>query len=250
MAIIGGSLTHLERAFASVGWFIPAYAAHGFLSSLGAKILNSVGSFTQDELEHALSALYSREGLAAMVCSRYPITPVLANYQGTIAEAVEAHFLGLHHVAVAGLVPVVEGAGRELLSSRGLTGRRIKEVFLVLAQDCKNQRVGNTGEVCSMMDSFSSFAENVLYVNSDTYPFLDGTNRHGITHGSYRDKDYGRPINFYKTIGAVDFLSFVSAFKANISWLAPDTSIESRRLAAYYRTLEVTRSTRTDQWPK
>jgi hypothetical protein len=242
-ATIMGTLGHLERAFTSVGWFIPPYAALGFLSSLGARILNSQGCFTQDDLESALGALYSTDGLAAMVCSRYPITPVIVEYQHTIAEAVEAHFLGLHHVAVAGLVPVIEGAGRELLKSRGLAGQSVKEVFSALAADCKKQGVGNTGEVCSMMDSFSSFTENVLYANSDTYPFLDGTNRHGITHGKYRDKDYGRPINFYKTVGAVNFLAFVSAFKANISWLAPDVSDESRRLAAYYRALSFARST-------
>jgi hypothetical protein len=67
---------------------------------------------------------------------------------------------------------------------------------------------------------------------------MDGTNRHGITHGSFRDCDYGKPINFYKTIGAVDFLSFVSAFRANISWFGSDTTDESERLASYYRKLQ------------
>jgi hypothetical protein len=90
----GGTLSHLERAFTSVGWFIPPYAAHGYLGSLGAKILNSQGSFTQDDLESALGSLYSADGLAAMVCSRYPITPVIVDYEQTIAEAIEAHFLG------------------------------------------------------------------------------------------------------------------------------------------------------------
>jgi hypothetical protein len=241
----GGTLSHLERAFTSVRWFIPPYAAHGYLGSLGAKILNSQGSFTQDDLESALGSLYSADGLAAMVCSRYPITPVIVDYEQTIAEAIEAHFLGLHHVAVAGLVPVIEGAGRELLKSRGLVGRSVKDVFSALAEDCKKQGVGNTGEVCSMMDSFSYFTEKVLYANSDAYPFLDGTNRYGIAHGKYRDTDYGRPINFYKTVGAVNFLAFVSAFNANISWFSPDVSDESQRLAAYYRTLSLARRVRT-----
>jgi hypothetical protein len=42
-------------------------------------------------------------------------------YQETIAEAILAHFSGLRHVAVGGLILVVEGIGRELARQRGLT---------------------------------------------------------------------------------------------------------------------------------
>ena len=240
--MIVGTLPHFEKAFKSVGWFLPPYAKMGFLSSLAADILKLDGSFTQADLERSLATLYEAEGLAAMVCSRYPITPVIADYKETISESIKAHFLSLHHVAVAGLVPVIEGAGRELLSQRGLSGSGVRGVFSELAKDCKRESIeknlGASGEVVSMMDSFSCFTHNVLYVDSGAYQFLDGTNRHGISHGTYRDRDYGKPINFYKTIRAVDFLAFVSAFRANISWFAPDISAESQRLAAYYRSLQ------------
>jgi hypothetical protein len=73
-----------------------------------------------------------------------------------------------------------------------------------------------------------------FFAESTLYPFTDGTNRHGIAHGAYSDSDYGSPINFYKTIAAVDFLTFVSSFKANLSWLAPNSTPESMKLAAYY----------------
>lgn len=240
-----GTLLHFEKAFASVGWFLPPYATMGFLSSLASEILRQDNSFSQADLEKSLASLYGTEGLAAMVCSRYPITPVIADYKETIAESIEAHFLGLHHVAVAGLVPVIEGAGRELLRQRELSGDGVRSVFSELAKDCKRESLeknfGASGEVASMMDSFSWFSHNVLYVDSSMYQFLDGTNRHGISHGAYRDQDFGKPINFYKTIGAVDFLAFVSAFRANISWFAPDTCSESQHLAAYYRSLQTIR---------
>ncbi len=237
-----GALQHFEKAFSSVGWFLPPYAAMGFLSTMAAEILRKGSGFSQRDLEQWLALLYGADGLAAMACSRYPITPVIADYKETIAESIEAHFLGLHHVAVAGLVPVIEGAGRELLAKRGLSCKSVRGVFSALATDCKREsiekNIGATGEIVSMMDSFVSFTTNVLYVDSEKYPFIDGTNRHGITHGSFRDSDYGKPINFYKTIGAVDFLAFVSAFRASISWFAPDVTAESERLAGYYRKLQ------------
>lgn len=241
-----GTLPHFENAFSSVGWFLPPYAAMGFLSAMAAEILRKGNEFGQGDLEKWLAHLYGADGLAAMVCSRYPITPVIAEYKETIAESIEAHFLGLHHVAVAGLVPVIEGAGRELLASRGLSCKSVRGVFSELASDCKREsiekKIGATGEIVSMMDSFANFTNNVLYVDSEKYPFIDGTNRHGITHGSFKDGDYGSPINFYKTIGAVDFLAFVSAFRAAISWFAPEVTAKSGRLASYYSELQGIRS--------
>jgi hypothetical protein len=86
-----------------------------------------------------------------------------------------------------------------------------------------------------MMDSFVDFAKNHLYINSNYYVLTDKTNRHGILHGAYSDNDYGAPINFYKSIAAVDFLCFVSAFRAHISWFAPSQTERSREIGNYYK---------------
>lgn len=234
---------YLADAFARVGWFTPAYATIGFLSRLAAEINRRGDDFTQQDLEDWLALLYSADGLAAMVATRYPQTPIVSDFQQTISEAVEAHFLGLHHIAVAGLVPVIEGVGTALLADRGLGPfRDIKPVIERLAKSCKEEsiakRIGAADEIVSMMDSFNRFAQDVLYIGSKNYPFDDKTNRNGIAHGAYRDRDYGSPLNFYKTIGAVDFLCFVAAFRASISWLAPDASLESQRLCDRYRMLQ------------
>jgi hypothetical protein len=60
-----------------------------------------------------------------------------------------------------------------------------------------------------------------VYIHSDCYGFEEKTNRHGILHGAYADADYDAPINFYKTIAAIDFLCFVAAFRARLPCLAP-----------------------------
>jgi hypothetical protein len=247
------NLDHFEKAFQSVGWFIPPYAQMGYISQLVAKILNHPQPLTPDELSVELSPLYSAHNLAAMVCSRYPIVPILSEYKQTIGESIEAHFLGLHHVAATGLVPVVEGAGRRLLESRVAQpvaqNQSIKDVIVELATYCKMQsrmgQAGHAGEVESMMNSFAWFAKNVLFADSATHGFIDNTNRHGMAHGFYRDSDYGKPINFYKIIAAVEFLAFVSSFTANVSWFAPDLTDQSFQLAKHYIKLEKIQHERT-----
>jgi hypothetical protein len=174
-----------------------------------------------------------------MVVERYTATPYVGDYKIIIAEAAEAHFLGLNHVAVSGLMPVIEGAGKKIADSRNVTWTSITNVFVNLANDCKNDvirnNIGAVGEILSMMDSFIEFAKNHLYINSNNYALPDNTNRHGILHGAYGDVDYGAPINFYKSISAIDFLCFISAFKASISWLAPSPTQQSQNLSAHYK---------------
>ncbi len=109
---------------------------------------------------------------------------------------------------------MIEGAGKQLATQRGLTAGDGQAIFAALAEDCKQEFVSRNmralDEIESMMDSFVFFMKNYMYVNSSLYPLVDKTNRHGITHGAYTDADYGRPLNFYKTIAAIDFLAFVS----------------------------------------
>jgi hypothetical protein len=246
-----GKLPHWEQAFSQVGWFIPPYIQMGVLANIASEIHSRGSLYTQDDLERGLMMLYGPRALAAMVMHRYNIAPVIQNYRETIAEAVEAHFFGLDHIAVGGLIPVIEGAGRQLAKLRNLrlTGKvSVSDLFFHLADDCKqqsiNQNMGEPGEVTSMMDSFVKFIKNYMYTNSSLYALVDRTNRHGISHGAYTDADYGRPLNFYKTIAAVDFLTFVASFSANISWLGPNETPESKKLAAYYVALLTTRSRR------
>ena len=234
------TLDHFKAPFNSVGWFIPPYVMLAFLGRLAKDISVKGSNFTQSDLEAWLSQVYSPDHLAAMVSERYSVTPYINEYQGIIAQSVEAHFLGLDHVAVSGLMPVIEGAGKKIAKSRDVpwVNKSSINIFIDLAEDCKadaiKNNLGAVGEVVSMIDSFTDFAKNHLYISSDKYPLPDNTNRHGILHGAFSDVDYGKPINFYKAISAIDFLCFISAFRANISWLAPNYTERARSLSKYY----------------
>lgn len=233
-----GTLEYFRSTLGSVGWFIPPYITMGFLSRVCADIHKKGALFNQDDLEQMLALAYSPSNLAAMVTERYPITPFVQDYKVIISEAVQAHFMGLDHIAVGGLMPVIEGAAKRIAADRGVTFRHIRPGFKALAGDCKRDAIQNNkgavGELVSMMDSFSDFTERNMYIGSEKYPHPDMTNRHGILHGAYADEDYGKPINFYKSIAAIDFLCLISAFKAHVSWMSPDSTAESSSLALFY----------------
>jgi hypothetical protein len=234
------NIEHFKQAFNRVGWFIPPYVPAVYLSLLHRHITNPDGAFDNSHLEQWLALVYSDENLSAMVLHRYAATPFVCEYKSTIGEAIEAHFMQLHHVAVAGLLPVIEGITLKLADDHSVQPSRERAPrFRELAARCKREvtekDIGDVEQVVTMIDSFMVFTEQHLYANSSGSMSGDRTNRHGILHGAYTDIDYGKPINFYKVIAAVDFLCFLSAIRASVSWLAPDSTMESKRLASHYR---------------
>jgi hypothetical protein len=234
----GLSLDHEKKIFNSVGWFLPTLVSVGYIQSVARSITNKGSAFSQTDLQECLAGIYSADNLAAMVTERYPIVPYVQDYKTIIAEAAEAHFCGLDHVAVAGLLPAVEGTGKKL-AERMEVKFSSTNAFVELATKCKKHvllhNIGAVGEIASMLDSFAEFTRKHLYAHSERYVLEDNTNRHGILHGDYTDADYGLPINFYKTIGAVDFMCFVSGLTSPFHCFAPNPTERSQALAGYWR---------------
>jgi hypothetical protein len=235
-----GSHPHWEKQVGRVGWFIPPYASTGWLDTV-VKIIEQTGEkFDQADLQNILAMLYTSSNLASMVLNRYPKIPVVNEYKVIIAESAEAHFLRLDHIAAAGLVPVVEGIGRKLAKSNGVDNGSVSKTFCALAEHCKNhvitRQIGAVSEIVTMLDSFASFTKEFLFTSSPKYTLEDGTNRHGMTHG-FCDTEYGSPLNFYKIISAVNFLTFISSLYYGGSGFVPDDTDESKRLALYYEQL-------------
>jgi len=114
-----------------------------------------------------------------------------------------------------------------------------KDVFRALANETKHdvlkRNIGVTKEIVGMIEGFLHFIESYSYENSQAYPLVDKANRHGIAHGAYTDAEYGKPINFYKTISAVDSLTFIASLRMQKkSGFAPEAPHESKALAARY----------------
>jgi hypothetical protein len=236
-----GSQSRLVEKLHQVGWLIPPYVSVARIHHI-ARIIEVAGTnFGQQELEQVLSALFTPEILATMVLNRYPQTPVIQEFQVIISEGVAAHFLKLDHIAASGLVPVVEGATRRLAEKHGLQARKFMGTLSGLVEHCKThvteKRIGNVIEIMSMLESFEMFLSKVLFVNTDDYAFTDGTNRHGMAHGLFADAAFGSPLNFYKILTAINFLTFMSALYFGGSGFVPDETPQSLALARHYHAL-------------
>jgi hypothetical protein len=227
--------------FTSVGWFIPSHSTMGYISSIAKEIKDS----EQPNIEPFLKRLYSSINLAAMVTERYPIVPHICDYKDIISESIEAHFLGLNYAAVTTLMPVVEGVGNKLVEEwdierkfRNGKNKGTRTLFSDLAKKCReyviDNELGAVSEIVPALEAFEHYLKNNFYISSTKYSFEDKTNRHGILHGSFKDVDYGVPMNFYKTIGAVEFLCFIISLKEPISFFAPAPTEKSYQLATYY----------------
>lgn len=246
--VFEGSLKDLAVPFYKVGWFIPPYITLGFLSDLAHEINQRGASFSQSDLQIALSEIYSPSHLAVMVTERYKLAPFVKDFRETISESIEAHMLGLNHIAVSGLMPAIEGISRKLLVDRNKKSKAIKGLLMIIAKDCireaREKTMGDLGEITSMMQSFAYFADHFLFIDSAMYGLTDRTNRHGLSHGHYDDKEYGQPISFYKLIATIDFLTFISSFRARISWWFPNPTPACVTRLDYYRLLIDTSSQR------
>lgn len=229
-----GSLDSYAEELGRHGLMIPPFSNMGILHEL-IQIIREGPMDMDERLSAVLSQIYTPSHLAAMVVSRYAHTNVIALYAETISEAIEAHLLGLDHVAVAGLMPVIEGVVVRLSLLHGISAKKnTKQKFASLVscaiERTNTVRTGDFQQVDSMLKAFLNFLENYFWEGSSNYPLPDRTNRHGILHGAYSDADYGYPINFYKTLTALDMLSWISEFQP----FQPKPTPDSEALAAYY----------------
>lgn len=245
-----GSLGYFEEVFGKYGLMIPVFSNFGILQDLCAE-LAGVENPSDEEVQSVLSMVYTPGHLAAMVLSRYPIVPFVSDFKVSIAESVEAHFLGLGHVAVAGLMPVVEGVGRRLYEHKKLGPRRgngIVNRFNALTDlaiaEVNEQKLGDYAEVHSMLNSFRVFLGGFFYTDSEAYPISDKTNRNGVAHGAYDDGDFGSPLNFYKTIGAIDMLCLIATFQV----FPPKATPESNALAMHYQSIRNLNNYNRHKW--
>jgi predicted nucleotidyltransferase len=233
------ALKTASAAFHQMGWFLPPFYSRATLETLAEKIIAGGPHYPVDRFEAEVQMLFGPRSLTAMVLGRYPQDRVLSEFADSISQAVEAHLMGMNHVAVAGLMPVVEGAGRRLAVERGLIPdprghESIRRVFGDLIRDYRREVVehgwGATDVVVAILNSFSEFLTDRFYAPSAEHGQADNTNRNGVLHGFYPDAQSGRALTFYKTLSAIDLLSFVGGMQTSF-WMGTSATPNSDRLA-------------------
>jgi hypothetical protein len=163
----------------------------------------------------------------------------ICDFKVQIAEAVEAWHAGLHHAAVATMIPVLEGIIRKVAKggSRDIgsgTKKLIDELDELIAKEDRSPH--RYGERIVMLTGLRDFFAERLLKKTDDYDGLDQLNRHGILHGIF--EKYGAAVNFLRLITLLDLLCFAMVLAHGGSCFAPDRTPESQKLAEYYRTLK------------
>lgn len=240
----------IKEEFNKIGWFIPPYIPLGKITRTFFKIGN-IDNFHQDDLELILGELYTPSFLSLMLIERYSKLNNTKEYKLIIKESIEAHFLGLNYVAISGLLPAIEGIIHNLIKNFNIEIKpkknggkigikdKVREIIIF----CIDTKIGKLDETEPMLESFLYYIENHLFIKSTEYILDDKTNRHGILHGEFSDKDYGKKINFYKVITVLNMLCFIASYKESFSWLGPEKSKESIIFELYlYRLLEINNS--------
>jgi hypothetical protein len=229
-------LQRAAAAFKSVDWVVPAYFSVGHASRIGGAIERAEGDSKQEVLRAVLPRMYSADHLAAMLLGLYSVQIYVRDFRGPIADSIEAAFSGLWHAAITTLVPVIEGVLKKMAAERPEPPPKGQKSWLILeldeligketsSPDCFDERV-------LMLAALRDSCATRLYITTEKYQGLDQLNRHGILHGIF--DDYGDAINFYRLISILELLCFALSMRHGGSCFAPESTAESRELAAYY----------------
>jgi hypothetical protein len=233
---------HADRwlqAFKEVDWLVPAWQSVGYLDLLARAIDSAPPGGKLDVMRLALSATYTPDRLARMFLDRYCKIMHVRDFSRQIDESFKAHFLGMKHVAITGLVPVIEGIVRKMaLRQHRDVGKGTRK--LVAELDHLVEREKNSPhryeERLAMLEGLRDFIRDRFLESTDAYAGLDQLNRHGILHGIF--DQYGDVNNFYRLVTILDLLCFsVGLIEGGVSCFAPEATPEAAKLAAHYKGL-------------
>ena len=237
--VSANGIDRLASIFKEVDWVVPAYISLGTLSLFGGMIEQAPPEKKQAVLETTLRAIYDERHFASFLLGLYDRTCHVRDFKVQIAEAIEAWHVGLHHAAVATMVPVLEGVIRKIArESQREVGSGTKKVIAELNELIarEDRSPGRFEERIVMLTGLRDFFSERLLIHTDDYDGLDQLNRHGILHGIF--EQYGNAVNFLRLITLLELICFAMVLAHGGSSFAPDGTPESNRLADRYRRLK------------
>jgi hypothetical protein len=220
-------LQYVADACRSADLVIPPYFRVGFLFA-AAKVINDASEDDKQIAGNAfLRSLYTHSDIAQLVTGVLAKRSAFQPYHQQIVECVEAYALGLHHVAITGLLPCIEGLVRQLgvdfglsvkddVSIRSLVNlfKRLKksEVELMfdgyswIPSEINITLLEHFHERVQMYESISAYMLGRLYLHTDVAPVHLTLNRNGISHGFFTG--YANAGNFLRLFNLLVLLSF------------------------------------------
>lgn len=235
--------------FEKVEWFYPAYMMQRFVAAV-QQLVESENKEWRVAFEAALALAYTPEYIATMLIDRYRAIPQIAGRVHLIKESVEAFYFALTSVAIASLLPVIEGVLSEMLL--GLANRQ-DQTGVELLRQVTSAAIESAArgviyydawippeyrerhflvvadEYVEMLEVFERFGSRFFFAKTEDYKGT-GLNRPGIVHSVITD--YGSPSNFYRLLSILDFLAFVGSMNTSgVSLLAPNDTPTSLMVA-------------------
>ncbi|MER2097967.1 MAG: hypothetical protein ABS977_13705 [Pseudomonas qingdaonensis] len=262
-----GRVTSIQQRMLKFSIPVPLYIGEGEISR----------TFNQAEISedpHAAVEMWIRDifepDLVAAYFSHYfAKSEVFTEYRLIILEAIESFYMGLDHVAVVALVPVLEGALRKLQNKslceeKNTTraeefGKNLREILKSWGARRVSEYDWHLG-VCGVPDLECDFYTHIcpqsdvincfrLFFTEILYkPSLSpgaGLNRHVIVH--MLGGGFDSATDFYKLFLALTHIAFIESLtNRNVPFFWQGYSDSSRRLGEYLRRISIIMDKRRD----
>jgi len=244
-------VTWMRDAFIRADIVVPPYYGMGFLNEYASRILSAPTDMDSLHIgSEMLRAMYPSDGLAELICGVWALRKTYESFHQTLIESAKAYSVGLHNVAIIGLLPCIEGIVRALGIKVGLSVEaavsihqllkvfdrlKTKELNMMfdgydwLPADLNSKFLSRFHERVQMYDGISEYFTTKLYQHTSDVSDSTSLNRHGIAHGLFYG--YATAENYLRLFNLLSALSMVAAIaEGKGSMLHPGASDESRLL--------------------
>lgn len=223
--ILANTRRTLGQELEAFHWVIPPY--------IQMWIIGEMISTSFPDLEQLCRSTYNNGYFASQLTSTYQEIPLFVTNLSLIEESIECFILGKLAASITLLLTIIEGIARDFCELHNLQFNKHgsisafdtavkygKSVWrekillighqskLILPEDYLNDEILRTvDEVMDMFISFERYGLNYLYKSQSNFTL----NRHSILHGY--NKDYYKPINFYRLYSCLEMLAVVVSYK-------------------------------------
>jgi len=223
----------------------------GFLGGYASRILSAPSELDRLDIgSEMLRVMYPSDGLAELICGVWALRKTYVSFHKTLIESAKAYSVGLHNVAIIGLLPCIEGVVRALGVKVGLRVEasvsihqllkvfdrlKSKELDMMfdgyswLPADLNSKFLSRFHERVQMYDGISAYFTTKLYQHTNDVSDSTSLNRHGIAHGLFYG--YATAENYLRLFNLLSALSMVAAIaEGKGSMLHPGATDDSKLL--------------------
>lgn len=249
---VNSGVSWVREAFYSADLVVPPFFSIANLSKAAKEIHEAPSDDEKKKLGgDIIFEMYSLDRISRIVVGVWYQRKSFYPYFDQIIEAIKAYSIGLHGVAIIGLLPCIEGVVRDLGVGIGLNvsgavdARSLLRVFKKLkskelnilldgyswfpVQELDVKYLDRFHERVQVFTNIEHYFELQLYMHTENLPPSATLNRHGIVHGLF--KGYASGENFLRLFNLLNALSLAAIIaEGKGSLMFPPSSPKSEEL--------------------